>query len=118
MRSVPDHIARPPYADTGEYEPWDEGRVKSPEIIERMRVASTMAAEVLRLAGEFVRPGMTTDEIDEYVTAAADHGMYTVIDMHQDAYSAFISTPPGETCPAGSEPGTCSMASCSSGGSS
>jgi len=44
------------------------------------------------------------DEIDAYVTAAADHGMYTVIDMHQDAYSAFISTPPGETCPASSEP--------------
>jgi methionine aminopeptidase len=26
-----------------------------------------MAAEILRLAGEFVRPGMTTDEIDAYV---------------------------------------------------
>ena len=34
---------------------WDEPRVKSPEIIERMRHAGAVAAEVLRLAGEMVR---------------------------------------------------------------
>ena len=34
-----------------------EPRVKSPEIIERMRVAGAVAAEVLRLAGEMVAPG-------------------------------------------------------------
>ncbi len=45
------------------------------------------------------------DEIDEYVTAAAQHGIYTVIDMHQDAYSAFIFTPPGESCPDGTHAG-------------
>ena len=39
MRSVPADIPRPPYADTGEPEPWDEPRIKSPEIIERMRHA-------------------------------------------------------------------------------
>ena len=66
-RSVPDHIGRPPYADTGLVRRWNEGAVKSPEIIERMRVAGRTAAEVLRLAGEFVRPGITTDEIDVYV---------------------------------------------------
>jgi methionyl aminopeptidase len=64
MREVPADIARPPYADTGEYEPWDEGRVKSPEIIERMRHAGRVAAEVLALAGEMVAPGVTTEEID------------------------------------------------------
>jgi NAD(P)-dependent dehydrogenase (short-subunit alcohol dehydrogenase family) len=37
MRSVPAHIARPPYADTGEVNRWNESRVKTPEIIERMR---------------------------------------------------------------------------------
>ena len=67
MRSVPDHIPHPPYAETGEYEPWDEGRVKSPEIIERMRHSGAIAAEVLRLAGEKVAPGVTTEEIDAYV---------------------------------------------------
>lgn len=28
------------------------------------------------------------DEVDAYVRAAAEHGMYSVIDMHQDAYGA------------------------------
>ncbi len=41
--------------------------MKSPETIERMRHAGHVAAEVLRLAGEAVRPGITTDEIDAYV---------------------------------------------------
>ena len=48
-------------------EPRGEARVKSPEVIARMRRAGAVAAEILRLAGEFVRPGITTDEIDEYV---------------------------------------------------
>ncbi len=67
MRSVPDHIPHPPYAETGEYEPWDEGRVKTPDIIERMRHSGRIAAEVLRLAGEKVAPGVTTEEIDAYI---------------------------------------------------
>ena len=37
------------------------------EIIERMRHAGIVAAEVLRLAGEMVAAGVTTDEIDVYV---------------------------------------------------
>jgi methionyl aminopeptidase len=36
-------------------------------VIERMRRAGSVAAEILRLAGEAVRPGVTTDEIDAYV---------------------------------------------------
>jgi methionyl aminopeptidase len=67
MRPVPPHIARPPYADTGEVDAWDEPRVKSPEVIEAMRTAGSVAAEILRLAGEAVRPGLTTDELDAYV---------------------------------------------------
>lgn len=67
MRPVPEHIERPPYAETGEVVPWDEPRVKSPDVIERMRHAGKVAAEILRLAGEAVRPGLTTDELDQYV---------------------------------------------------
>jgi methionyl aminopeptidase len=67
MRTLPDSIGRPPYAETGIPIPWDEPRSKSPEVIARMRRAGSVAAEILRLAGEFVRPGITTDEIDEYV---------------------------------------------------
>jgi len=67
MRTVPDHIARPSYADTGEVERWDEPVVKSPEVIDAMRHAGRVASEVLRLAGEFLQPGITTDDVDAYV---------------------------------------------------
>jgi methionyl aminopeptidase len=67
MRSVPSNIARPPYADTGKVTRWDEPRIKSPDVIARMRVACDMAADILRLAGEFVRPGLTTNDIDMFV---------------------------------------------------
>jgi methionyl aminopeptidase len=67
MRSVPAGIELPSYALTGDVERWEEPRVKSPEIIERMRSAGALAAEVLRLAGEKVAPGVTTDEIDVFV---------------------------------------------------
>jgi methionyl aminopeptidase len=67
MRYVPDTIGKPPYAATGVPPRNEESRVKSPEIIERMRVAGVAAAEILRRAGEMVRPGITTDEIDIFV---------------------------------------------------
>ncbi len=66
-RPVPAHIPRPPYAETGIPVRWDEPRIKSPEIIEKMRFAGILAAEILRKAGEKVAPGVTTEEIDEYV---------------------------------------------------
>lgn len=66
-RSVPSNIARPPYADSGEVTRWNESAIKSPEIIAKMRHAGAVAAEVLRLAGAAVKPGVTTDEIDALV---------------------------------------------------
>lgn len=38
--------------------------IKTPEEIEKMRVAGRLAAEVLEMIGEHVRPGVTTEEID------------------------------------------------------
>jgi methionyl aminopeptidase len=67
MREVPAHIPRPSYAETGEPARWDEPRIKSPEIIDAMRHAGRLAAEVLRQAGDLVRPGITTDDIDAEV---------------------------------------------------
>ncbi len=66
MRTVPDHIERPSYADTGEPKHWLEPKVKSPEIITAMRHAGKVAAEILRLTGEYLQPGMTTDDVDAY----------------------------------------------------
>jgi methionyl aminopeptidase len=66
-RSVPEGIVRPHYSETGEPVAWDEPRIKSADVIARMRVAGRAAAEVLRLAGLMVAVGVTTDEIDAYV---------------------------------------------------
>ncbi len=66
-RPVPDSIERPSYAVSGVPERWPEPRVKSAEIIARMREAGVLAAEVLRLAGDAVRVGITTDELDGIV---------------------------------------------------
>lgn len=63
-RQVPVHIPRPPYAETGVPVRTPESPVRSPEVIERMRVAGRAAAEVLRTVGAAVAPGVTTDELD------------------------------------------------------
>lgn len=44
------------------------------------------------------------DEIDAHVTTAAEHGIYTVVDMHQDAYSSTIFTADPAECPPGTQP--------------
>ncbi|MQY02573.1 Methionine aminopeptidase 2 [Actinomadura sp. RB68] len=63
MRKVPAHIPRPEYV--GKKRPkTGEPDVKSPEIIERMRVAGKIAAQALQEVGRHVRPGITTDELD------------------------------------------------------
>ena len=77
MRSVPDHIVRPSYAADGHVERWSEPRVKSADVIERMRHAGAVASEILTLAGGILRPGMTTDEVDVFVhEATIERGAY------------------------------------------
>jgi len=44
------------------------------------------------------------DEIRAAVRGAAAQGVYTVIDMHQDAWGPYVATPDSVTCPAGKEP--------------
>jgi methionyl aminopeptidase len=63
-RSVPSTIGRPPYAATGQPPAGRAASVQTPEIIERMRVAGAIAAEVLLEVGAAVAPGVTTDELD------------------------------------------------------
>jgi methionyl aminopeptidase len=77
MRSVPPEIPRPDYAETGDPVRRPEARVKTPDIIERMRVAGRAAAEVLELGAAAVAPGVTTDQIDTVVHQAyIDRGGY------------------------------------------
>jgi methionyl aminopeptidase len=76
MRKVPSSIPRPEYV--GKKRPrTGEPDVKTPEIIEKMRVAGKIAAQALEEVGRHVRPGITTDELDvighEFML---DHGAY------------------------------------------
>jgi methionyl aminopeptidase len=71
MREVPAHIERPPYAESGRAVRRPEPRVKSPEIIERMRRTGKAAAEVLAATAGHIRPGITTDELDAIAHAEA-----------------------------------------------
>ncbi|EKM82708.1 hypothetical protein AGABI1DRAFT_34709 [Agaricus bisporus var. burnettii JB137-S8] len=71
-REVPAHIPRPDYAEDGV--PKSElrkvgqpPRILSPEEQQKMRVVCRLGREVLDIAAAAVRPGITTDEIDEIV---------------------------------------------------
>jgi methionyl aminopeptidase len=76
-RPVPDSIPRPDYASDGEPRRWPEPRVKSDDVIARMRVAGKAAAEILQLAGDAVAVGVTSDEIDALVhDACIERGGY------------------------------------------
>ena len=76
-RPVPDTIARPPYAETGHPGPRLPAMPKSPDDIVRMRHAGQLAADVLRLTGAAVTPGITTDALDAICHAACiERGAY------------------------------------------
>ncbi|KAI0695902.1 methionine aminopeptidase [Cytidiella melzeri] len=71
-RHVPAHIPRPDYAETGI--PVSEARrastfarVLTPEEQEKMRTVCRLGREILDIAASHVKPGVTTDFIDEVV---------------------------------------------------
>ena len=77
MRDVPDHIVPTDYYRSGHPVRRDEPMVKSPDVIERMRVAGKVAAEVLAVTGAAVAPGVTTEELDRIAHQAyVDRGAY------------------------------------------
>jgi methionyl aminopeptidase len=76
-RQVPASIPRPEYVGRPGPARYTGPDVVAPEVIERIRVASTIAARALALVGEHAAPGVTTDELDrighEYML---DHHAY------------------------------------------
>ncbi|KIM49149.1 hypothetical protein M413DRAFT_15318 [Hebeloma cylindrosporum] len=73
MRKVPEHIPRPDYV-AADGKPLSEiraagqpPRILSLEEQEKMRTVCRLTREVLDIAAAAVRPGVTTDEIDEIV---------------------------------------------------
>jgi methionyl aminopeptidase len=76
-RPVPANIPRPEYVGKKGPKPYTGSHVQRPETIEKMRLASRLAAQATALAGEHCKPGMTTDEIDRVVHEfLCDHGAY------------------------------------------
>ena len=70
-RRVPAEIKRPPYALTGQPPVANSPLVRTPEELAAMRRTGAVAAEILLKAGDAVRPGVTTDEIDRLVHESA-----------------------------------------------
>jgi methionyl aminopeptidase len=64
-RPVPENIERPDYiGNRGKPKRNNYPLVKSPELIQRMRRTSALTAEVLAETGSYVKPGITTEELD------------------------------------------------------
>jgi endoglycosylceramidase len=74
--------------------------------------AAAQGMNVIRLVTNWSAWEPERDQYDEdylarvrdAVERANEHGMYVVIDMHQDAWSKFIATPDDEVCSPGASP--------------
>jgi methionyl aminopeptidase len=74
---VPASIARPEYVGKPRPAPSKDPWVQPAEIIEKMRLASRIAAQAMVEGSKAVQPGVTTDEIDRIVHEyICDHGAY------------------------------------------
>ncbi|CAB3977694.1 methionine aminopeptidase 1D, mitochondrial [Paramuricea clavata] len=78
LKNVPPNIARPPYALNGIVPPSpSRAEIKTESEIKHMREACQVARKVLNTARDFVKVGVSTDEIDEVVhNAAIECGVY------------------------------------------
>ncbi len=63
--SVPPTITRPEYVGKKTPATWTGVNVKTPEQIEKIRRAGTLAAQAIELVGSRAKPGVTTDELDK-----------------------------------------------------
>ncbi|MBF4994873.1 type I methionyl aminopeptidase [Arthrobacter gandavensis] len=63
-RHVPASIARPEYVDRDAPAKFTGSEVKSAETIEKIRIASRIAAQAIAEVGRRIEPGVTTDELD------------------------------------------------------
>ncbi|CAA6673583.1 unnamed protein product [Spirodela intermedia] len=90
IRLVPNGIEKPDWAIDGipKVEPNSDFQniveIKTPELIERMRETCRIGREVLDAAARMIRPGVTTDEIDEVVhkTTIAAGGYPSTLNYH------------------------------------
>jgi methionyl aminopeptidase len=65
MRAVPSHIARPEYVGRSSPAKYTGSYVHSAAEIAKIRAAGRIAAQAIAHVGEHIRPGITTDQLDE-----------------------------------------------------
>ena len=65
LRSVPANIRRPEYVGKASPAKNEFGDVWKAQDIERIRAAGRIAAQAVELVGENIRPGVTTEQLDE-----------------------------------------------------
>lgn len=75
--AVPNSIARPEYVGKPGPKEFTGSDIPTPEVLEKIRVASKIAAQALQEVGRNVAPGVTSDQLDrighEFLL---DHGAY------------------------------------------
>lgn len=64
-RFVPANIKRPEYVGKNAPSLWQGGDVRTAAEIEKIRAAGKIAAQAIQLVGEHIRPGITTDQLDQ-----------------------------------------------------
>jgi methionyl aminopeptidase len=76
-REVPATIERPRYVGRPAPDRYAGDDIQPPEIIEKMRIAGRIAAQAMRGAAAAIKPGVTTDDIDQAIHQfLIDHGAY------------------------------------------
>lgn len=76
-RHVPPSIPRPEYVGKPGPTPYTGPEVQDEETVEKMRIASRIAARAMEAAAAAVAPGVTTDELDRIAHAyMVDHRAY------------------------------------------
>lgn len=64
IRAVPSNIVRPEYVGKKSPAKYVGNHVQTPEAIQKIRAAGSIAAQAIQLVGTFCKPGVTTDELD------------------------------------------------------
>lgn len=77
---------------------WDDAAAQGMNVIRLVTNWSAWEPERDRFDPDYLA------RVRDAVERANEHGMYVVIDLHQDAWSKHISTPSDEVCPPGTRP--------------
>jgi len=77
LKPVPVNIPRPEYVGKKAPAAYKGSDVQTAEVIEKMRISGTIAADAMHLAGSSIKDGMTTEDLDKIVHEyICDHGAY------------------------------------------